>query len=86
MTNTISSTLRERQAIDRMRTGSVLVHMHAPGGRNWFVVPGVAIADETAAKIKRHPRVVAQGDGLFPGLSQTWRMHSFVGSDGQDAP
>jgi len=79
-------TLRETKAMDRMRTGSRLVHMHARGGRNWFVMPGGAVTDEVATKIRSHPRVVASEDGLFPGLSQTWRMQSFVGSDGPDAP
>ena len=79
-------TLRETKAMDRMRTGSRLVHMHARGGRNWFVVPGGAVTDEVATKIRSHPSVVASEDGLFPGLSQTWRMRSFVGSDGPDAP
>ena len=79
-------TLRETRAMDRMRTGSRLVHRHARGGRNWFVMPGGAVTDEVATKIRSHPRVVASVDGLFPGLSQTWRMQSFVGSDGPDAP
>jgi hypothetical protein len=74
------STLRESQAFDRMRTGSRLVHMHAASGGNWFVVPGGAVTDEVATKIRSHASVVAQEDGLFPGLSQTWRMQRFVGS------
>ena len=82
----MTNTLRVSRALDRMRTGSRLVHMHTHGGRTWFVIPGGAVTDEVATKIRSHPSVVASEDGLFPGLSQTWRMRSFVGSDGPDAP
>jgi hypothetical protein len=76
MTNP-TSTRRASKAFDRMRTGSRLVHMHARGGHNWFVVPGGAVTDDVATKIRSHTSVVAQEDGLFPGLSQTWRMRSY---------
>lgn len=71
--------LTSKQALNRMRTGSRLVHMH--GGTNskhWFLVPGGAVTDDVAIAILSDPRVVGQKDGLFPGHHQTWRMQAFT--------
>jgi hypothetical protein len=73
--------LSERQALELMRQGARLVCMHGrPHQYRWFVLPGGAITDETAANIVRHASVIGQKDGLFPGHHQTWRMQSFVPS------
>jgi hypothetical protein len=72
------STLPTAQALQRMRTGSVLVHMHARSGRTWFVVPGGEVTDQAASEIRGPPSVVAQEDGLFPQHGQTWRMRTFA--------
>jgi hypothetical protein len=70
-------TLPYPAAIDRIRDGAVLVHMHGKEGeRRWFVVPGGAVTDETAARITEHPQVRSGHDGLFPQHDQTWRMVS----------
>jgi hypothetical protein len=68
--------LTSKQALDRMRTGSRLVHMHET--KHWFVVPGGAVAEEAATAIRNDPRVIGQKDGLFPDHNQTWRMQTFV--------
>jgi hypothetical protein len=74
-----SKPLSTNEALQRMQTGSRLVHMHGkPDGRHWFVVPGGAVTDAVADAIKNHPSIIGQRDGLFPGLDQTWRMQSFV--------
>jgi len=60
-----------------MRDGGALIHMHGNASeKQWFVVPGGAVTDETAEKIKRRPDVAGQHDGLFPNHDQTWRMKS----------
>jgi hypothetical protein len=67
--------LSEKRAVEQMRTGSALVHLHGrDSGRQYFVVPGGPITDETAEKIKQRPDVLGQRDGLFPNLDRTWRM------------
>jgi hypothetical protein len=61
-----------RKAVDMMRkpegmlikTGGV--HHLEPGG--YYVEP------KTAEKLIQHPQVRAAEDGLWPGLSQTWRF------------
>lgn len=68
-------TLHDRLAIDRMRDGGVLVHMHGKTSeKQWYVIPGGPISDETAEKIKKRPDIIGQKDGLSPGHDQTWRM------------
>ena len=68
------------QALQRMRCGARLVHMHGllNGPSVWCVVPGGVVADTAAARLREHPAVVAAEDGLFPGHSQTWRMLNFM--------
>jgi hypothetical protein len=76
--------LSANDALQRVRTGSRLVHMHGgkPNDCHWFVLPGGAVSEQTATAIINHPSVIAGKDGLFPGHDQTWRMQSFVRSDG----
>jgi hypothetical protein len=62
-------------AIDHMRDGGVLVHMHGKASeKQWFVVPGGPVTDATADRILKRPDVIGQRDGLFPGHDQTWRL------------
>jgi hypothetical protein len=51
-----------------------LARMNTRHGPKRFIVPGGEVSDETAAKIRGMPQVVASNDGLFPGLNQTWRI------------
>lgn len=65
------------RAIEAMRRpGTRLVQMH--GGPDWgyYIVPGGRVEDSIATKIMAHPLVRASHDGLFPDISQTWRMIS----------
>ena len=66
----------EKLALDYLRDGGVLVHMHSHGAteKQWFVVPGGAVEDQTADRIKQRPDVIGQRDGLWPNHDQTWRM------------
>ena len=74
--------LSEHQALKYMRSGSRLLCTHgSPHRYRWFVLPGGALTDEAAANIKRHPSVVGQKDGLFPGHDQTWQMQTFIGGN-----
>jgi hypothetical protein len=74
-------TLSVGRAMERMRTGSRLVHMHGEAnGRHWFVVPGGAISEQTSIVIRNHPHVFGGRDGLFPNHDQTWRMRTFAQS------
>ena len=73
-------TLSTKRALDLMRTGSRLVHMHGTNQR-WFVEPGGAVTDAVAGEIRNHPSVIAQKDGLFPHHDQTWRMATFAQSE-----
>ena len=71
-----NQTLKIEQALQHMRTGACLVHMH--NGTSWFVVPGGPVTDAVATKIMEHPSVVGGKDGLFPAHDKTWRMLEFV--------
>jgi hypothetical protein len=69
------------RALDLMRLPNrrlVQMHTNTPSGVNGvahYIVPGGGpVALETAEKIKAHPGVTASKDGLFPGISQTWRF------------
>ena len=74
-----SPALKLEQALQRMRSGARLVHMHGPAsGPSWLIVPGGPVNDIVASKVREHPAVVAGADGLFPGHDQTWRMVSFI--------
>jgi hypothetical protein len=67
--------LTAEKALARMRTGSVLVHMHTNNKtQRWFVIPGGAVNEAVAETIRTHPLVSGSRDGLFPQHDQTWRM------------
>lgn len=67
--------MKLRKAIDLMHEGSILMQMNKSGdARAWYLVPGGEIADDTAQEIIKMKNVHSGNDGLFPGISQTWRM------------
>jgi hypothetical protein len=70
-----------KRAMECMRTGSRLVHMHGrQNGHHWFVVPGGAVNEQTSIAIRKYPSVIGGKDGLFPDHDQTWRMGTFAQS------
>lgn len=62
------------RAADLMRAGSVLRQMHTRTGLKWFIVPGCEVTEKVAAELLERPDVQPSGDGLFPGISQTFRL------------
>jgi len=73
--------LAAEKALQHMRTGSVLVHVHgkSQNGCCWFVVPGGAVNDAVASKIKNHPCVIDRRTDCFrsttrPGASRAPRQ------------
>jgi hypothetical protein len=63
---------------DKMRSGNAaLAYMHTNRGtRAWFLVPsrGSEIDEEVAHKIIADADVVPSNDGLFPGITQCYRI------------
>jgi hypothetical protein len=70
--------LRLDKAIDLLHHSDArLMQMHsATDGTCWFILhkQGGAISDKDANAILARPDVRHQHDGLFPGVSQTFRM------------
>jgi hypothetical protein len=63
------------KCVDLLGRGSRLVNMTKPeGGRGWYLVPGREITEDVAQKLIARPDVFAEGDALFPGMTQTHRM------------
>jgi hypothetical protein len=58
------------RAADLMRRGGTLTRMNTHHGPRWFIVPGGEIPD----KVARRPDIQPSNDGLFPGISQTFRL------------
>jgi hypothetical protein len=53
---------------------TLLIRTNKPDGSCVYdIVPGGRVDSEVAEKIKGHPHVTPCEDGLWPGLSQTWR-------------
>jgi hypothetical protein len=48
--------------------------MHTHTGLCWFIVPGGEVSAAVAAELLKRPDVQPSGDGLFPGISQTFRL------------
>ena len=67
---------RFQKAMDLMRRpDSRLIKTHTSnGGCAHYIAPGGYIEPEVAEQIKKHPLVRAGEDGMWPGLSQTWRI------------
>jgi hypothetical protein len=64
------------QAADLMRAGGTLQKMHGNSGLRWYVVPGGEITENVASALLARPDVQPANDGLFPGISQTFRLRS----------
>ena len=62
----------EQHALELMRAGQFLVRLHTRHRVLWLLANG-EVTGETAKKILERPDVEALGDGLFVGLSQTFR-------------
>ncbi len=65
---------KTQKAADAMRRGATLMQMHRGGSIGWFLVPGGEIDAAVAEQLKQRPDVRPQADGLFPGISQTWKL------------
>jgi hypothetical protein len=71
----VAKVISEKRAIELIRDkGRRLAQMHTRHGVKWFLIPGGEVSEQTATHIREMPQVVASGDALFPGLSQTWRF------------
>lgn len=69
--------MKLRKAVDLMNTGSLLMQMNKPGdAKAWYLVPGGEIPDDIAQSLINMANVHPGNDGLFPGMSQTWKMKS----------
>lgn len=67
--------MKLRKAVDLMHNGSILMQMNKPGdAKAWYLVPGGEIPNELAETLINLPNVRAGNDGLFPGMSQTWKL------------
>jgi hypothetical protein len=62
------------QAADLMRAGGTLTQMHSKKGPRWYIIPGGEITERTANELLARPDVQPSSDGLFPGISQTFRL------------
>ncbi len=67
--------MKLRKAVDLMHEGSILMQMSKSGdAKAWYLVPGGEISDAIAAALIAMPNVTEGNDGLFPGMSQTWKI------------
>lgn len=66
--------LTTSRAADMMRSGGTLVQMHAKDGMRWYIVPGGPVTERIANELLERPDVQPSNDGLFPGISQTFRL------------
>lgn len=63
-----------QRVLDEMRfDGGTLLQMHTKSGLAWFLVPGGEVAPSIVPKILEHPNIQPSHDGLFPGISQTFK-------------
>jgi hypothetical protein len=67
-----------RKAADLMRLGGILARMNTSRGPCWFIVPGGEVSAKVATELLNRPDVQPNSDGLFPGLSQTFRLGAAV--------
>jgi hypothetical protein len=66
------------QAADLMRVGSTLTQMHSRNGLVWCLVPGGEVTERIANELLARPDVQPSNDGLFPGISQTFRLRGIA--------
>ena len=75
MTVWVTGKITEREAVEFMRDGQHhLAQMHTKAGLKWFVIPGGEVTDTVAQALLAHPHIQPNNDGLFPGISQTFRF------------
>lgn len=69
---------RVDRAADLMRKGGTLMQMHTRWGLRWFITgsPGGECDPDVANKLLERPDVQPSNDGLFPGISQTFKIVS----------
>jgi hypothetical protein len=64
-----------REAVEFMRDGQrCLTQLHTHYGMKWFLVPGGPVTEKIAKALLEHPHIQPNNDGLFPGISQTFRF------------
>jgi hypothetical protein len=57
--------------------GATLVRAYAGGNPQYRIFPdGWLVPEEIATKLIALPDVRGQGDGLFPGLDESWRLQA----------
>jgi hypothetical protein len=57
------------------RPGAHMIQANHMRQSHCYIVPkGGRVDPKVAAQIKVHPQVKGDEDGMWPGLSQTWRM------------
>ena len=76
MTKTRATITDAFEAAAFMRVGGILMQMHTRTGMRWFIVPGGEVSASVAAKLLERRDVQPSGDGLFPGISQTFKLRS----------
>jgi hypothetical protein len=62
------------RAVNAMRAGGVLMKMHTCAGSCWYIVPYGEVTAVVATELLERPDVQPGGDGLFPGIPQTYRL------------
>jgi len=74
MTERGAKTIKAFRAADLMREGGILMQMHTRAGLRWFIVPGGEVPAAIAGELLKRPDVQPNDDGLFPGISQTFKL------------
>lgn len=64
------------RALALMRKGQTLHLQYRAGKPSWGLSGGKSVSADVAAILTSHVLVVPVGDGLFAGMSQTWRFVS----------
>lgn len=62
------------RAVMAMKKGACLARMHVGSDMRWYLVPGHQLTDETAQILINREDCQPAEDGLFPGISQTYRI------------
>ena len=67
-------TFNENAALDLMREGKSLVHMHTRQGHKWYLADG-QVSNETAQKLIERPYISQLDAGLFAGFALSYSLH-----------
>jgi hypothetical protein len=54
------------------------MQMHGRYRVGWYIVPGGEVTEKVAIALLERPDVQPNADGLFPGISQTFKMRRLV--------